>query len=133
MVLLAILVVQGFFSFGRVCFFTQVTENLLEGLRNDTYKRIIQMPMSFFTRNQVAELSSRVAIDINVISEAFTINIAEVIRQSIVGLGGLILMLLYIDWSIARWFIFIIPPLTLVSIIFARKICKYSKKFQDKI
>ena len=53
------------------------------------------MPMGFFSKNQVAELSSRIATDINVISEAFTINIAELIRQSIVGLGGLILMILY--------------------------------------
>ncbi|NBU05283.1 MAG: ATP-binding cassette domain-containing protein [Sphingobacteriia bacterium] len=131
--LLIILLIQGVFSFGRVYFFTQVTENLLQGLRDDTYKRIIQMPMGFFSKNQVAELSSRIATDINVISEAFTINIAELIRQSIVGLGGLILMILYIDWNIARWFIFIIPPLTIVSILFAKKIRKYSKSFQDKI
>jgi ABC-type multidrug transport system fused ATPase/permease subunit len=133
LVLLIILLIQGVFSFGRVYFFTQVTENLLQGLRNDTYKRIIQMPMGFFSKNQVSELSSRIATDINVISEAFTVNIAELIRQSIVGLGGLVLMILYIDWSIARWFIFIIPPLTIVSILFAKKIRKYSKMFQDKI
>jgi ABC-type multidrug transport system fused ATPase/permease subunit len=133
LLLLVILVIQGIFSFGRVYFFTQVTENVLQGLRNDTYKRLIQMPMGFFSRNQVAELSSRIATDINVISEAFTTNIAEVIRQSIVGFGGLILMVLNIDWSIARWFIFIIPPLTVISLFFARSIRKYSKKFQDKI
>lgn len=132
-ILLVILLIQGIFSFGRVYFFTQVTENLLQGLRNDTYSRIIQMPMSFYSKNQVAELSSRMATDINVISEAFTVNIAELIRQSIVGLGGLILMILYIDWSIAKWFIFIIPPLTIVSMLFAKKIRKYSKTFQDKI
>lgn len=133
LVLLFILLLQGVFSFGRVYFFTQVTENLLQGLRNDVYSRIIQMPMSFFSKNQVAELSSRMATDINVISEAFTVNIAELIRQTIVGLGGLILMLYYIDWTIARWFIFIIPPLTVASMLFAKKIRKYSKTFQDKI
>lgn len=133
LVLLVILLIQGVFSFGRVYFFTQVTENLLQGLRNDTFGRIIQMPMGFFSKNQVAELSSRMATDINVISEAFTVNIAELIRQSIVGLGGLVLMILYIDWSIAKWFIFIIPPLTIVSILFAKKIRGYSKAFQDKI
>ncbi len=132
-VLLVILLVQGVFSFGRVYFFTQVTENLLKGLRNDAYQRIIQKPMGFFSKNQVAELSSRLATDINVISEAFTVNIAELIRQSIVGLGGLILMILYIDWSIAKWFIFIIPPLTIISILFAKRIRTYSKFFQDKI
>ena len=132
-VLLIILVVQGVFSFGRVYFFTLVTENILQGLRNDTFKRLIQMPMGFFSKNQVAELSSRIATDVNVISEAFTINIAELIRQTIVGVGGLILMVILTKWEIAKWFIFIIPPLTIISILFAKKIRSYSKGFQDKI
>ncbi len=128
-----ILLFQGLISFGRVYFFSQVTENILQGLRNDTFKRIIQMPMGFFSKNQVAELSSRMATDVNVISEAFTVNIAEIIRQSIVGIGGLVLMIINVDWSIAKWFIFIIPPLTVVSIIFAKRIRVYSKNFQEKI
>lgn len=132
-VLLIILLIQGVFSFGRVYFFTQVTESILKGLRNDTFSRIIRMPMAFFSKNQVAELSSRMATDINVISEAFTINIAELIRQSIVGLGGLVLMIIYTKWEIAQWFLMIIPPLTVVSIVFAKRIRKYSKTFQDKI
>jgi ABC-type multidrug transport system fused ATPase/permease subunit len=131
--LLIILLIQGVFSFGRVYFFTQVTESILKGLRNDTFGRLIRMPMSFFSKNQVAELSSRMATDINVISEAFTINIAELIRQSIVGIGGLILMIIYTKWEIAQWFLMIIPPLTVVSIVFAKRIRKYSKTFQDKI
>lgn len=131
--LLVILLVQGVFSFGRVYFFTQVTESILKGLRGDTFSRLIQMPMQFFSKNQVAELSSRMATDINVISEAFTINIAELIRQSIVGIGGLVLMIVYTKWEIAKWFLMIIPPLTVVAIVFGKKIRNYSKTFQDKI
>ncbi|MFO0357660.1 MAG: ABC transporter ATP-binding protein [Sphingobacteriaceae bacterium] len=132
-ILLVILLIQGVFSFGRVYFFTQVTESILKGVRSDTFSRLIQMPMQFFSKNQVAELSSRMATDINVISEAFTINIAELIRQSIVGVGGLILMIIYTKWEIAQWFLLIIPPLTVVAIVFAKKIRSYSKTFQDKI
>jgi len=132
-ILLIILLIQGVFSFGRVYFFTQVTESILKGLRNDTFGQIIRMPMEFFSRNQVAELSSRMATDINVISEAFTINIAELIRQTIVGIGGLVLMIVYTKWEIAQWFLIIIPPLTIISIVFAKRIRAYSKTFQDKI
>ena len=131
-ILLLILLVQGIFSFGRVFMFAQVTENILQGLRNDTFKRIIQMPMGFFSRSQVAELSSRMATDINVISDAFTINIAEFFRQSIVGIGGLCLII-YTSWDIAQWFLFIIPPLTVLAILFGKKIRAYSKTFQEKI
>jgi ABC-type multidrug transport system fused ATPase/permease subunit len=132
-ILLILLAVQGVFSFGRVFMFAQVTESILKGLRGDAFSKLVQMPMSFFSRNQTAELSSRIATDINVISEAFTVNIAEVIRQSIVGIGGLILIVVNIKWEVAKWFIFIIPPIVVVAILYSRKIRKTSKSFQDKI
>jgi ABC-type multidrug transport system fused ATPase/permease subunit len=69
-VLAGILVAQSAFSFGRVYLFAQVTENVLKGLRTDTFKRLVQMPMSFFSKNQVSELNSRMATDINVSSHA---------------------------------------------------------------
>jgi ABC-type multidrug transport system fused ATPase/permease subunit len=131
--LLIILVAQAAFSFGRVYLFAQVTENVLKAIRKETFGQIIRMPMSFFSKNQVSELSSRIATDINVISEAFTINIAEFIRQSIVGIGGLALLIYKTDWVIARWFLIIIPPLTVVAILFSRRIRKFSKGYQEKI
>jgi ABC-type multidrug transport system fused ATPase/permease subunit len=132
-ILLLVLLLQGIFSFGRVYMFAQVTENILKGLRNNTFKRLIQMPMQFFSQNQVSELSSRMATDINVISEAFTVNIAEVIRQSIIAIGGLALIIHYTSWEIYKWFLFIIPPLTAVALLFGKKIRGFSKVFQDKI
>jgi ABC-type multidrug transport system fused ATPase/permease subunit len=131
--LLLILVLQGFFSFGRVFMFTRVTENILFGLRNNAFERLIKKPMSFFSSNQSAELSSRLATDLNVISEAFTMNIAEIIRQSIVGMGGLIIIITSTHFEVAKWFLIIIPPLSIVAILFARKIRGYSRSFQDKI
>lgn len=133
--LLFILVAQSIVSFLRVYLFAQVTESILKELRVDTFRRLVQMPMGFFSKNQVAELSSRIATDINVISEAFTINIAELIRQTIVGVGGLGMMI-YIfhnQWSMIKWFLIIIPPLTAIAIIFARFIRKFSKAYQEKI
>lgn len=133
LILLAVLSVQGVFSFGRVFMFTQVTENILRGVRKDTFQKLVQMPMSYFSKNQVAELSSRVATDINVIQEAFTINIAEVIRQSIVGIGGLAMIVVAVPWDIAKWFLILIPPVSFVAIFYARKLRKFSKSLQDKI
>jgi len=131
--LLLILVIQGCFSFGRVFMFTRVTENILFGLRNNAFERLIKKPMSFFSSNQSAELSSRLATDLNVISEAFTLNIAEIIRQTIVGIGGLVIIISTIHFAVAKWFLFIIPPISIIAIVFARKIRRYSKRFQDKI
>ncbi len=131
--LLIILIVQGFFSFMRVYFFSQVTESVLKQLRDDAFSRILRMPMDFFYTNQSAELSSRIATDINVISDAFTINIAEFIRQSIVAVGGTSLLFYYTSWEIIKWFLLMIPLLILITMIFGKRIRAFSKYFQDLI
>lgn len=131
--LLLILLLQGFFSFMRVYFFSQVTESILKKLRDDAFSKIIRMPMDFFYNNQSAELSSRIATDINVISDAFTINIAEFIRQSIVAIGGTVLLFYYTSWEIIQWFLLMVPVLIIVTMVFGKKIRNFSKAFQDLI
>ncbi|GAB4204591.1 MAG: ABC transporter transmembrane domain-containing protein [Bacteroidia bacterium] len=132
-ILLMILLLQGFFSFMRVYFFSQVTESILKKLRDDAFSKIIRMPMDFFYNNQSAELSSRIATDINVISDAFTINIAEFIRQSIIAIGGTILLFYYTSWEIIKWFLLMVPLLIIITIIFGKRIRNFSKAFQDLI
>ncbi|GIV27490.1 MAG: multidrug ABC transporter ATP-binding protein [Bacteroidia bacterium] len=132
-ILLGILILQGFFSFMRVYFFSQVTESILKKLRDEAFSKIIRMPMDFFYNNQSAELSSRIATDINVISDAFTINIAEFIRQSIIAIGGTVLLFYYTSWEIIKWFILMIPSLILITIVFGKRIRNFSKHFQDLI
>ncbi len=131
--LLVLLIVQGLVSFGRVYTFSIVTENILKGIRGETFNKLIQLPMSYYSKKQVADLTSRMSTDINVISEAFTTNITEIIRQSIVGIGGIVLMFYFTGFKVAFWFIVIIPPITVVAIIYGRRIRKYSKGMQDKI
>jgi ABC-type multidrug transport system fused ATPase/permease subunit len=131
--LLILLVAQGFFSFGRVYMFTRITEKILRGLRLDLFSKLVQMPMSFYSKNKVAELSSRVSTDINVISEAFTVSIAEVVRQTIVGVGGLVILMTLTSWDIAKWFLMVIPPIALITMLYGRRIRKYSKNYQSKI
>lgn len=131
--LLFLLILQGVISFGRVYFFTLVAENMLKGLRFDTFNKLLKLPMAYFSKKQIGELQSRLSTDINAISDAFIINIAEVIRQTIVGIGGMVLLIYYTNWHVAKWFIVIIPPLTAIAIIYGRRIRKYSKIFQDKI
>lgn len=131
--LLFILILQGVFSFMRVYFFSQVTESILKKLRDDAFSKIIRMHMDFFYNNQSAELSSRIATDINVISDAFTINIAEFIRQSIIAVGGITLLFYYTSWEIIKWFLLLIPSLIIITIFFGKKIRNFSRQFQDLI
>jgi ABC-type multidrug transport system fused ATPase/permease subunit len=132
-ILLVILVLQGIISFGKVYFFTRVTEHLLFELRNHVFSTLIRKKMAFYMNTTSQEMNARLSTDIGVVGETFTINLAEFIRQFIVGLGGLLLIFIYTPAQMALWFLGIIPPIILLSLYFGGKIRKKSRMFQDKI
>ena len=131
--LIGILLIQGVFSFGRVIMFTQVAENMLFGMRSALFSNLMKLPMGFYSKSHASELNSRISADINVIGEAFTISVAEFIRQSVIVIGGTSALFYYGKGIIALKFLFIIPPIAFITVYFARKIRKFSKELQDKI
>ena len=64
---------QAFFSFVRVLTFTNVTENTLRDIRNRAFEQLVFMPMDYFNRNKVGELTSRLSNDISQIQETMSI------------------------------------------------------------
>ncbi len=133
--LIGILVIQGIVSFGRVLMFTQVSENMLFSVRNDLFANLMKLPMSFYSKSHASELNSRIATDVNMIGDAFTTNMAELVRQTIIVVGGTAALFYYGQGAteIALKFLLVIPPIAIITVFFARKIRKFSKELQDKI
>jgi ABC-type multidrug transport system fused ATPase/permease subunit len=117
--LLLLFAFQAIFSFFRVVTFTNVTENMLASLRQAAYTKLIQMPMGFFSQRQVAELNSRIATDINQISDTFTTNIAEFLRQLIIIIGG-ITIICFMSWKMALIMLAIIPVIAIITLFYQR-------------
>ena len=123
---------QSLFSFVRVVLFNNVTENALRDLRNDAFSKLVYMPMDFFNRNKVGELTSRLSSDIAQIQETLRTTIAEFFRQIIIVVGG-ILFLFFISWKLALIMLGTVPVMAIVAVIFGRYIRKLSKEAQDYI
>jgi ABC-type multidrug transport system fused ATPase/permease subunit len=121
---------QALFSFVRVVIFNNVTENTLRDIRNDAFSKLIYMPMDFFNRNKVGELTSRVSADITQIQETLRTTIAEFFRQIIIIVGG-IAFLLFISWKLALIMLGTVPVMAIVAVVFGRFIRRLSKEAQD--
>lgn len=130
--LVAILIIQGVFSFFRVYLFSYVTENAMLALRRDTYSRIIRMPLQFFNERRVGDLSSRITADITAIQETLTVTLAEFLRQSViivVGVGWLVAYSPYLTLVMLGS----LPVIIVVMVIFGRYIKKLGKRTQDRV
>lgn len=130
-VMLVVFGAQAFFSFFRVLIFSTVTERVLRDLKKKSFQALVNMPLDYFNKNKVGELTSRVATDINLLQETLNTTIAEFFRQFvtiIVALGAII----YFGWELALWMLAVVPLLAIIAIIFGRYIRNLSKAAQNE-
>ncbi|MEG1762409.1 MAG: ABC transporter ATP-binding protein [Bacteroidales bacterium] len=96
---------KNLFSYLGLYFFTPIRNGVLESLRNDLYRRLLILPISFYSFHRKGDLLSRLSNDIQEIDE----NILKQIQQVLID------FLLFIFMLGALFFIS--PPLTLAVLI----------------
>jgi ABC-type multidrug transport system fused ATPase/permease subunit len=128
--LFILFLLQSIFSYFRIVLFTRVTENTLRDLRESAFDRLIHMPMDFFNKNKVGELTSRVSADLNLIQETMRTTIAEFFRQ-VVLVVGVIIWLFFLSWKLALIMLATVPLMAIIAVFFGRFIKRLSKEAQD--
>ena len=132
LVLIVIFGIQAIASYFRIYTFAVVTHKALGTLRKEVYQHLISLPMVYFSKHRVGELNSRISSDVAIIQETFTITIAELIRQIIIIVGGIVLLSI-ISVKLTLFMLALIPVLALAAVFFGKFIKKLSKETQDKI
>ena len=130
--LVVLLIVQAVAAFFRIVIFVHVTEKSLANIRQDVYKQLIQLPMSFFSEKRVGELNSRISSDTTQIQETLTTTLAEFFRQMVIVVGG-ITILSFTSVKLTIFIIAVVPTLMLTAVFFGRFIRRYAKKVQDDV
>ncbi len=123
---------QAVFGFFRIYVFNWITENMLARLRTDTYEHLLRLPMDFFATRRVGELNSRISTDISMLQDALTTNLAELIRQFIVVVAGIVL-LTQVSWQLTLTMLAVVPVVAIIAVFFGRFVTKLSKQVQDRI
>ncbi len=132
LLLLGVFALQAVLGFGRIYLFSHVTEHMLALLRQDTYEHLLKLPMSFFASRRVGELNSRISADVSLLQETFTTTLAELVRQLVIVIVGLIL-LTTLSTQLTLTMLASIPVVTIVAVLFGRFIQRLSKQVQDRI
>lgn len=128
--LIAVLLLQGLFSFIRVNLFAVVSEKGMADLRTKVYEKIIAQKLQFFEERRVGEITSRITADVEKLQQAFSITFAEFLRQIFIFFIGVIaLFITQFKLSIIMFAVF--PLIVVFTIFFGRYIKRYSKKRQD--
>lgn len=131
-ILIGILFVQGFVSYSRVMLFAHASEKGIADVRKAVYAKLISSPITFFEKNRVGDLISRITGDVEKLYDAFSIMIAEFIRQIIILVVGII-FLAVTTWKLAVIMLATFPVIVVGAMIFGRYIRRLSRKRQDAL
>ncbi|HEY5228811.1 MAG TPA: ABC transporter transmembrane domain-containing protein, partial [Opitutaceae bacterium] len=131
--LLAISVtLQASCSFNSALCFNKVGQSALADLRRDCYSRLISLPMAFFSKRRVGELTSRVSTDVAQIEGALIDALPQMSRQTIFLVGG-ITMIALTSGQLTAVMLGTLPFLIAAAVFFGRKLRRYSRETQDQL
>jgi len=131
-ILAGILVIQGVVSYSRVILFAIASEKGIADVRQALYEKLITQPIVFFEQSRVGELVSRLTGDVEKLYSAFSITLAEFIRQIIILVVG-ILFLGITTPKLALIMLGTFPVIVVGAMFFGRYIRKLSKARQEAL
>ena len=132
LLLFAILFVQSLISFGRVYLFAQVSEKAMADIRKDLYTQMVMLPLTFFDKRRVGELTSRITSDITLLQDTFSVTLAELLRQTITLIVGTSIIF-FIAPKLTIFMLAIVPVIVFLAMIFGTFIRRLSKQTQDAL
>lgn len=132
LILFGILIFQSISSFMRVYLFAQVSERAMADIRKDLYAQMVMLPLAFFDKRRIGELTSRITSDVTLLQDTFSITLAELLRQTVTLLVGTAIILV-IAPKLTLFMLCIVPVLVILAMFFGKSIRKLSRKTQDSL
>ncbi len=131
LVLILVFLVSSALGYYNYVLMQELGFMLRNRLRTEFYSSLLYKEMSFYSSNQIGELSSRATEDIGKM-QPFFINLVAPVFQNVLFIAGCLIVMLFINWAatlIVLALIILIVPLILL---FSRKIRQYSSNSQQK-
>lgn len=102
-------------------FISVIGNRAMAALRMDVFAHLQQQPISFFNRNPVGRLITRVTGDVNTLYELFAQGIIGIFQQ-VFFLLAVVGLLFWTNWKLTLWVMLIMPAVILLSRNFGRRV-----------
>lgn len=119
-------------SYARSLRVNWICEQLESNIRKSVYRNIINISPGFFDLYKVSDICSRLTTDLTLVSNTIVMIASFSLRNSLMALGGLIL-LLFTSIKLTSYVLLILPVILLPIIIIGRNTRKLSKKNQHNV
>ncbi len=118
---LALLGISFFLDFLQTYFMQWTGQKVMFDLRKQIFRHLQRMHVGFFDKNPVGRLVTRVTTDVDALNEMFTSGVVSIFEDVFV-LGGIIVIMLRMDWRLALLTFAVLPFIFFATMVFRRKV-----------
>lgn len=108
-------------SYGQMWLINLMGQKIMYDLRMEIFRHLQKLDVSFFDKNPVGRLMTRVTTDVDALNELFTAGVISVF-EDICTLSGIIILLFVLNYKLALAIFSILPVLGLVTLVFKIKV-----------
>ena len=130
--LVAVFAAQAGFSFLRTYLLSYTGERIVADVRTQVYNHLTGLPVSFFANRRVGELTSRMASDVSVVQTVTTGSITELLRLSIMLVGGVAIIFIT-NTKLSLLMLAIVPVVIVSAHLYGRYVRRLSTRVQDRL
>ena len=127
--LVGIFVVRGLLTFVSSYLIAWVGNRVVLDLRAKMFGRLLRMPTRFFDEHSSGMLLSKVAYDVNGVTQAST-SVLTVLVKDTVAIVGLLAWLLYVNWQLTLIALAVGPAIAVTVRAFSRRLRRMSRETQ---
>lgn len=121
LLILAVALVGGLFSFGQTFFVGSVGQKVVASIRVELYRHIQRLSQSFHDNSSTGDLLSRLTGDVRQMQDVLVNSSVFLFARSAVILGAIIVMLV-LDWRLTLVALAVLPLLFLISLRYGSEI-----------
>src|SRR5919109_2057391 len=118
---LAALLVDFVVEYGQTLLTTYIGQRVMYDLRMQIFRHLQRLSISFFDRNPVGRLMTRLTSDVETLNELFSSGLVTVFGD-VFTLAAIMTMMLVVDWRLAVVTFSVIPLVWLTAMIFRRRV-----------
>ncbi len=118
---LGVLLLGFLFEFTQTYLMQWTGQKVMFDLRSQLYRHLQRMDISFFDRNPVGRLVTRVTTDVDALNEMFTSGVVSIVEDIFV-LAGILWVMLSMSWRLALIAFIVLPIIIIATQIFRKSV-----------
>jgi ATP-binding cassette subfamily B multidrug efflux pump len=130
--ILLVLLVQFAASYSQIMLLMKLSQRAMRDLRDDLFSHIIGLEASYYDRNKIGKLVTRVTNDIEILNELFS-SVLVTLFQDILMMLGIAAVMFFTSFRLALMVSVSFPFVVLITILFRIKVRSAYRLIRSKI